>query len=98
MEDPDQGIGELVAHLNDVGSHLAVEHDVKTENFKARRGLNVVGEAGPIVVTQHWQSRHQHLEDHIVNVSPDLQRPQTTDRISATEAPSNVNILHSLAS
>ena len=59
-------------HLYQPRLQLLVQHDVETEDLEAAAALDVVGEAGAVVVLEDRVGGDQGLDDHVVDVGPDL--------------------------
>ena len=57
---------DLYTCLQEPRPELPVYQDVKPEDLKACTAFVVLGEAGPVVVLQHWVSRNDCLDDDIL--------------------------------
>lgn len=62
----------MVFHLQDPGSEAVIQQHVEAQDLKAGAASGVVGEAGVVIVLEDGVSRDQSLDDHILDVVPQL--------------------------
>ena len=59
-------------YLDEVGFEFPVKHDIKPQNFEAAAALDMIREAGSVVVFEDGVGRNHRLDDDVIYIPPNF--------------------------